>query len=44
VDPEVRRQLGRVALDEDTSVQALLEEAIDDLFRKRGRYRLTGRG
>jgi hypothetical protein len=34
--PAVSRALGRLAVDEDTSIQALLGEAIDDLMRKRG--------
>jgi len=34
--PEVRRQLKRLAADADTTVQALLAEALNDLFAKRG--------
>ena len=34
--PEVRRQLKRLAVDADTTVQALLAEALNDLFAKRG--------
>ena len=34
--PEVRRQLKRLAADRDTTVQALLGEALNDLFAKHG--------
>ena len=34
--PEVRRQLRRLAADGDTTVQALLGEALNDLFAKHG--------
>ena len=34
--PAVRRQLKRLAVDADTTVQALLGEALNDLFAKRG--------
>ena len=34
--PEVRRQLRRLAADRDTTIQALLGEALDDLFAKHG--------
>ena len=33
-DPSVRRQLRRLALDSDTTAQALLGEALNDLFAK----------
>ena len=33
-DPTVSYQLKRLALDQETSVQQLLREAINDLFRK----------
>jgi len=36
-DPAVQKQLNQMALDEDTSVQALLREALNDLFAKRGK-------
>ena len=36
-DPAVQKQLNQMALDEDSSVQALLREAINDLFAKRGK-------
>ena len=34
--PEVRRQLKRLAADADSTVQALLGEALNDLFAKHG--------
>jgi hypothetical protein len=36
-DPAVSRQLREIALAEDSSVQELLREALNDLFLKRGR-------
>lgn len=36
-DPAVSRQLREIALAEDSSVQMLLREALNDLFEKRGR-------
>jgi hypothetical protein len=36
-DPAVSRQLRYLALENDTSVQALLREALNDLFRKYGK-------
>jgi hypothetical protein len=36
-DPAVQKQLNQIALDEDSSVQALLREALNDLFAKRGK-------
>jgi hypothetical protein len=36
-DPAVSRQLREIALVEDSSVQDLLKEAINDLFVKRGK-------
>ena len=33
----VQKQLNQMALDEDSSVQALLREALNDLFAKRGK-------
>ena len=35
-EPPVRRQLRRLALDSDTTAQALLGEALNDLFAKHG--------
>jgi len=40
-DPAVSRQLRRVALEEDSSVQELLREAINDLFEKKHKPRLA---
>lgn len=36
-DPAVSKQLRQIALDENTTVQELLREAINDLFIKRGK-------
>ncbi|MCA8837095.1 MAG: hypothetical protein K8963_04490 [Proteobacteria bacterium] len=36
-DAAVQKQLNQMALDEDSSVQELLREAINDLFAKRGK-------
>jgi hypothetical protein len=36
-DPAVSRQVREIALAEDSSVQELLREALNDLFLKRGR-------
>ena len=36
-DPAVSRQLRAIGLEEDLTVQALLAEALNDLFVKRGR-------
>jgi|SRR5215470_16497931 hypothetical protein len=38
---ETRKALHRLALDEDTTVELLLHEAIDDLFQKRGKPRIA---
>ena len=38
--PKVAKQLKLLAVEEDTSVQALLEEAIDLLFVKKGKGRV----
>ena len=35
-DPAVRRQLRKLAADSDTTIQALLGEALNDLFAKHG--------
>ena len=43
-DPEVSKQLRQIALDEDSSVQALLGEAIDLLFRTRNKPAIAGTG
>ncbi len=39
--PEVSTQLRIVAAEEGTTVQSLLAEALDDLFVKKGRARVT---
>ena len=39
--PEVSRQLRQIALDENTSVQALLGESLDMLFESRGKPTIT---
>ena len=36
-DPAVSKQLRQIALDEDTSLQDVLREAINDLFSKKGK-------
>lgn len=36
-DPVVSKQLKIIALEEDTSIQSLLSEALDMLFQSRGR-------
>lgn len=41
--PEVARQLRMLAAEEDTTVQALLEEAIDLLFVKKGKAAISAR-
>jgi hypothetical protein len=37
----VAMQLKRLAVDDETRIQALLEEAVDDLFAKRGLPRVA---
>jgi hypothetical protein len=41
-DPKVAKQLKLLAVEEDTTVQALLEEALDLLFVKKGKDRVAG--
>ncbi len=41
LDPAAVRQLNQIALDEDSTVQALLEEAVSALFVSRGKPRLA---
>ena len=41
VDPTAAKQLSRLSVDEDTSVQALMVEALNDLFAKRGLHRIA---
>ncbi|MBD2341967.1 hypothetical protein H6G64_34105 [Calothrix sp. FACHB-156] len=36
-DPAVSKQLKQLALEQDTTVQALLAEALNDLFEKYGK-------
>jgi hypothetical protein len=36
-DPAVSRQLKQIMLDQDTTMQALLAEALNDFFRKHGK-------
>jgi hypothetical protein len=40
-DPAVSKQLNQIALDHESSVQALLGEAINDLFEKYGKPRIA---
>ena len=40
-DPKVVRQMKLLAVEEDTTTQALLEEAVDLLFIKKGKGRLS---
>lgn len=42
LEPELVRQLNQIALDEDQTVQALMEEAVGMLFTSRGKPRLVG--
>jgi hypothetical protein len=41
VEPEAAIQLGIMALREGTSVQALMVEAVNDFFAKRGMHRIA---
>ncbi|MGI4942905.1 MAG: ribbon-helix-helix domain-containing protein [Janthinobacterium lividum] len=41
LDPAAVRQLNQIALDEDSTVQALMVEALGALFVSRGKPRLT---
>ncbi|MCY4671754.1 MAG: hypothetical protein OXC29_27695 [Rhodococcus sp.] len=40
--PPVKRQLRILAAEQDTTIQALLEEAINDLFAKHGKPEIAG--
>lgn len=40
-DPAVTRQLKQLALDQEATVQALLAEALNDLFAKHGKQRIA---
>ena len=42
--PEVSTQLRIIAAEEGATVQALLAEALDDLFVKKGTSRIAGKG
>jgi len=42
-DPKVSKQLRLIAIDEDSSVQVLLEEAIDMLFHSRKKPTIASR-
>ncbi|HYI82125.1 MAG TPA: ribbon-helix-helix domain-containing protein [Acetobacteraceae bacterium] len=41
VEPEALKQLSFMAVDEDTSIQALMVEALNDFFAKRGVNRIA---
>jgi hypothetical protein len=41
--PEVSKTLGRMAIDEDTTMQALIGEAVDLLMESRGKHRFGER-
>jgi Antitoxin-like ribbon-helix-helix len=41
VDPAAAKQLKRLCVDEDASVQGLMVEALNDLFAKRGLNRIA---
>ena len=41
VDPAAAKQLKRLAVDEDTSIQTLMVEALNDLFAKKGKNRIA---
>ncbi len=41
VDPAAAKQLRHLCVDEDTSVQAVMVEALNDLFAKRGLGRIA---
>jgi Antitoxin-like ribbon-helix-helix len=43
-DPIVSRQLKTIAVDEDSSVQVLLGEALDMLFQSRGKPMIASKG
>jgi hypothetical protein len=44
LNPTAAKQLAQIALDEDRSIQSLMEEATDLLFFNRGKYRLARGG
>jgi hypothetical protein len=39
--PEVARQLHMIAVEEDTTLQAIMAEAFNDVFAKRGKPRIA---
>jgi hypothetical protein len=39
--PEAVKQLQRIAIDEETTIQALLAEGINEVFSKRGKPRIA---
>jgi len=41
LDPDAVKQLKHIAADEDTSTQALVSEALNELFRSRGKGRIA---
>jgi hypothetical protein len=41
VEPEAAMQLGILAIRKNTSVQALMVEAVNDFFAKRGMHRIA---
>jgi hypothetical protein len=41
--PDVARQLRMIAAEDDTTIQALMEEAVDLLFAKKGRATIASR-
>jgi hypothetical protein len=41
VDPAAAKQLRRLCVDEDTSVQTVMREALNDFFAKRGLNRIA---
>jgi hypothetical protein len=41
--PAVKKQLRRITVEEDTTIQELLAEALNDLFAKRGMPEITPR-
>jgi len=41
VEPEAAKQLGIIAIQEDTTIQALMVEALNDFFAKRGTNRIA---
>lgn len=41
LDPAAIRQIKHIAADEDTTTQALVSEALNELFRSRGKSRIA---